>query len=200
MSSPAEQLLAAKLNAKIAETADEMADQMVEAMRPALGGEKSHQCSGVLLWFAARVAEEMAARLREKAASVSGGGPPVTRPHLTPSAHRRRLPNRRLHEAVRFECGGQTYVGGFGRFPDGSLAEVFLSGAKTGSDTESNAQDAALVASLALQHGCPVDTIRHALSRSGRAGGPLVTLLELIADRDGGPGSSLALSASGAAT
>jgi hypothetical protein len=68
------------------------------------------------------------------------------------------------------------YTGGIGRFGDGRIAEIFINGAKVGSAAEANAQDAAIVA-LALQHGCPIETIRHALARSGGAAGPLATFL-----------------------
>ena len=93
------------------------------------------------------------------------------------SAPRQRLPNRRLHWLYRFESGGQMYTGGIGRFDDGRVAEIFINGVKVGSAAEANAQDAAIVASLALQHGCPIETIRHALARSGGAAGPLATFL-----------------------
>jgi hypothetical protein len=93
------------------------------------------------------------------------------------SAPRQRLQNRRAHWLYQFESGGQIYTGGIGRFDDGRIAEIFINGAKVGSTAEANAQDAAIVASLALQHGCPIDIIRHALIRTGSAGGPLATLL-----------------------
>src|SRR5882757_192895 len=90
---------------------------------------------------------------------------------------RKRLANRRGHWLYRFECDGQSYTGGIGRFPDGRIAEIFINGSKVGTAAETNAQDAAIVASLALQHGCPIDTIRHALARLGGSAGPLATLL-----------------------
>jgi ribonucleoside-diphosphate reductase alpha chain len=96
--------------------------------------------------------------------------------------HRRLLPERRAHWIIAFECAGQRYVGGYGRFPDGSLAEVFIDGSKIGADAASNAQDAAVVASLAFQHGCPPETVKRALARAGGSAGPLVTLLSLIPD------------------
>jgi hypothetical protein len=96
------------------------------------------------------------------------------------TAPRNRLKDRRPHWLYRFECDGQTYTGGIGRFEDGRIAEVFINGAKVGTAAETNAQDAAIVASLALQHGCPLETIRHALARSGGAAGPLATLLERL--------------------
>lgn len=96
------------------------------------------------------------------------------------SAPRNCLPERRAHWLYRFECDGQIYTGGIGRFADGRIAEVFINGAKAGTAAETNAQDAAIVASLALQHGCPVETIRHALARSGGSAGPLAALLERL--------------------
>lgn len=48
-----------------------------------------------------------------------------------------------------------------------------------------NAQDAAVVCSLTLQYGVPLDTIRRALMQDseGRASGPLGTSLDLIAEQ-----------------
>jgi len=96
------------------------------------------------------------------------------------TAHRQPLQNRRPHWLYRFECDYQSYTGGIGRFDDGRIAEIFINGSKVGTAAETNAQDAAIVASLALQHGCPIETIRHALARSGGATGPLATLLGKI--------------------
>lgn len=95
---------------------------------------------------------------------------------------RTHLKDRRAHWLFRFECDGQVYTGGIGRFEDGRIAEVFINGAKVGTAAETNAQDAAIVASLALQHGCPLDIIVHALARSGGSAGPLATLLKLVGD------------------
>ena len=107
---------------------------------------------------------------------------------MTAFAPRQRLQNRRPHWLYRFECDGQSYTGGIGRFDDGRIAEIFISGSKVGTAAETNAQDAALVASLALQHGCPIETIRHALARPGGGAGPLATLLdEVESQRDGDP-------------
>lgn len=95
-------------------------------------------------------------------------------------ASRARLPNRRLHEVYRFECQGQLFIGGIGRFSDGTVAEIFLNARKAGSPLEAMAQDAAIVASLALQFGCPVDVLRHAIARSGDSAGPLAALLDEV--------------------
>ena len=99
---------------------------------------------------------------------------------MSVSAPRQRLQNRRPHWLYRFECDGQSYTGGIGRFEDGRIAEIFINGSKVGTAAETNAQDAAIVASLALQHGCPLETLRHSLARSGGAGGPVVMLLKMV--------------------
>jgi hypothetical protein len=96
---------------------------------------------------------------------------------------RNRLPNRRCHVLVDFQADGFRYTAGLGYFEDGSLAEVFLNSGKIGTAIETAARDSAVVASIALQHGVPPDTIRHALTRNGNgeASGPLGTLLDLLA-------------------
>jgi hypothetical protein len=99
---------------------------------------------------------------------------------MTAPVFRRRLANRRPHWLYRFESGGQFYTGGIGRFDDGRIAEIFINGAKVGSTAEANAQDAAIAASLAVQHGCPLETIHHALARTGGSGGPLAALLDEV--------------------
>src|SRR3984893_11962701 len=68
------------------------------------------------------------------------------------------------------------------RFPDGRLAGVFLSNHKSNSAVDTNARDAAIVCSIALQCGADIETIRRALSRDsrGHATGPLGVALDLI--------------------
>jgi hypothetical protein len=97
---------------------------------------------------------------------------------------RQRLPSRRAHEVIRFEHGGFHYHAGIGRFDDGRLAEIFLNpSTKIGAPFTAQTQDAAILTSLALQHGCAPETIRHALSRNsnGQAAGPIGQLLDLLA-------------------
>jgi hypothetical protein len=55
------------------------------------------------------------------------------------------------------------------RFSDGSVAEIFLQNHKAGSMAGINAQDAAVIFSLALQHGVPFETIRRAAGRPVRS-------------------------------
>jgi len=96
---------------------------------------------------------------------------------------RERLPDRRPHIVIPFEHGGVHYHAGFGRFADGRLAEIFLNSAKAGTAADTAARDSAVVASLALQHGVEIETIRHALTRNvdGTASGPLGHVLDLLA-------------------
>jgi Holliday junction resolvase RusA-like endonuclease len=76
-----------------------------------------------------------------------------------------------LCETFSFDCN----IASIGRFPDGGLAEIFLGNAKAGSHSDATAKDSAVVASLALQHGVPLETLRKALMRDsdGRASSPL---------------------------
>jgi hypothetical protein len=89
---------------------------------------------------------------------------------------RRHLPNRRSHELVNFEFRGAPYVVGVGRFPDGSLSEVFIDAVDTTAKgmlpLNEDAKDAAVCLSLALQFGCPSETIRQAVTRTS-AGEPV---------------------------
>jgi hypothetical protein len=96
-----------------------------------------------------------------------------------------RLPNRREHEVFDFEHDGIRYTGGIGRFDNGAVAEIFLNTAKYGTALDTNARDAAVAASLLLQYGCPVDTLRHALARNGNGSpsGPLAVALDLLAGK-----------------
>jgi hypothetical protein len=97
---------------------------------------------------------------------------------------RARLPNRRASETLAFECNGLRYLASISRFADGRLAEIFISNSKAGSHSDAACKDAAVVCSIALQFGVPVEVIRHALLRDsqGRAASPLGCALDLIAE------------------
>jgi len=96
---------------------------------------------------------------------------------------RQRLPNRRSCENFNLNVGGQRYCVSIGRFGNGELAEIFITNGKVGSDADAAAKDSAVVASIALQFGVPVDVIRHALLRDaqGRASSPLGCALDILA-------------------
>jgi hypothetical protein len=102
------------------------------------------------------------------------------------TATRERLPNRRVGETFDLEVAGLRYTATVGRFPDGRLAELFLSNHKTASGADVAARDAAIAFSFAIQHGADPEAIRGALCRDaqGRASGPLGAALDRIAEHD----------------
>ena len=61
------------------------------------------------------------------------------------------------------------------------IGEVFISGSKAGSTTEAVARDGAVLLSIALQHGVPLETIKHALTREGN--GTPSTIIGAVVDR-----------------
>lgn len=86
---------------------------------------------------------------------------------------RQTLPNRRGNLSFNFEHEGHGYHCTASRYDDGRLAEIFLDTGKTGTSVQEVASTAAILASLALQHGVPEQMIIHAVA------GPLKTALEL---------------------
>lgn len=75
------------------------------------------------------------------------------------------------------------YIAGLGRErPDAPISEVFLNVGKTGEQAETLARDSAVLLSLALQHGVPLTTIGHALTRNadGSPSGPIGALVDLM--------------------
>jgi ribonucleoside-diphosphate reductase alpha chain len=96
---------------------------------------------------------------------------------------RRRLPARRSAETFEIECSGLRFTITAGRYPDGSLDEVFITNHKAGSTAGIMASDSAIVASLCLQWGIPLDLLRKSLSRDahGHASGVLGRALDRLA-------------------
>jgi hypothetical protein len=78
---------------------------------------------------------------------------------------RERLPDRRGNVSFPFEFEGHSYRATAARFPDGRLAEIFLDcPGKLGTPLQSNADNAAILTSLLLQHGVAPEIIRHSVS------------------------------------
>src|ERR1700689_1641417 len=97
----------------------------------------------------------------------------VGRPRMTREA----LPARRAADVVSFIHEERRWTASFGSFDDGRLAEIFLDAPKE-SPLADAARESAILASLALQHGCEVETIKHALA--ARDAGPIGAALALI--------------------
>lgn len=91
------------------------------------------------------------------------------------------LPQRRAAETFTLRFWQQDFHITVGTYPDGRPGEVFVAGGKTGQDVQATARDAAVTLSIALQHGIPLETIRHAVTRGGR--GEPTSILGAIVDR-----------------
>jgi ribonucleoside-diphosphate reductase alpha chain len=78
---------------------------------------------------------------------------------------REQLPTRRSAETITIDHRGLAFSISVGRFEDERPAELFVDGLKSGADVRESVRDAAVLASLALQYGCPLETISHALAR-----------------------------------
>jgi hypothetical protein len=96
---------------------------------------------------------------------------------------RQRLENRRACESFVFELDGLKFTATISRFPDGRIGELFLNNHRAGNQSDTNARDAAMLLSFALQHGADAETIRRALCRdgAGRPLGPISKALDLLA-------------------
>jgi hypothetical protein len=88
---------------------------------------------------------------------------------------RRLLPNRRRSIAFTFEFESHKYRATASHFDDGGLAEIFLDTDKAGTPLQLNAETAAILASLCLQHGVDAETIRHSIN------GPIAIALDHFA-------------------
>ena len=93
---------------------------------------------------------------------------------------RRTLPPRRATETFNMRFWNQPFTVTVGFYADGTPGEVFIDGGKTGQDIQSTARDAAVVLSLALQHGAPIETIRHAVTRN--PSGSAASILGAVVD------------------
>jgi hypothetical protein len=82
------------------------------------------------------------------------------------------LPPRRFSEVFSFEHAAARYTCTVSRFSDGRLAEIFIDHARPSSQIAELANDAAVLASLLLQHGVTAAKIRHSIS------GPLAIAID----------------------
>ena len=94
---------------------------------------------------------------------------------------RRILPQRRSAETFQLRFWNQPVSVTIGYYDDDTPGEIFIDAGKSGQDVQSTARDAAVVLSIALQHGATVDTIQHALTRLGD--GSAASLLGVVIDR-----------------
>jgi hypothetical protein len=85
-------------------------------------------------------------------------------------SERRALPMRRRSETFEMDFGGlsRAHTITLGFYEDDTIGEVFINGGKSGEVVEAIARDGAVLLSLALQYGVPLDTIKHALTRDSQ--------------------------------
>jgi len=93
--------------------------------------------------------------------------------------NRKRPPNRRSNASLRFECEGFSYSATAGYFDDGSLSEIFLDAGKAGTALATNANTAAILASILLQHGVAASDIAHSVK------GPISIALKMFSQEPG---------------
>lgn len=80
--------------------------------------------------------------------------------------HRHRLPNRRPSHTETLAVAGQAVTATIGFDPaDDQPREVFLTGGKEGSMLDALLADAAVVISVALQHGIPAQVLAKSIGR-----------------------------------
>lgn len=81
---------------------------------------------------------------------------------------RRALPQRRHCETFNLDFRGAPFEVSVGFYDRAGTepGEIFISGPKSGADFEGVCRDSAILLSLAIQHGVPLDVIRGAVTRN----------------------------------
>jgi hypothetical protein len=97
--------------------------------------------------------------------------------------NRATLPQRRYAETFELRHGNRNtpWQITVGYYPNGSIGEIFVTGAKSGSDDEANARDAFVALSISLQHGVPLVAFQHAMLRN--SDGSASTIVGAVVDR-----------------
>lgn len=97
------------------------------------------------------------------------------------TATRRNLPNRRRNNTfpVQVEGMAKPMLMTVGYFENGDPAEVFVSDIKAGTTMDAVARDAAVLLSIGLQYGVPLETFGSAVTRNS-AGDASSVMGELI--------------------
>ena len=109
----------------------------------------------VLSHTTVRGPEQQEAIAAERSLGVAAG-PPSLRPG---QPHRRRLPDQRSSVTHKFDVGGQEGYVTVGLYDDGSPGEVFVTISKEGSTIRGLMDSVAVLTSLALQYGVPLEDL-----------------------------------------
>jgi hypothetical protein len=92
------------------------------------------------------------------------------------------LPNRRYHETFSLRHWDMIYKIGFGRDSEGIVKEVFINCGRSGEQSETLARDSAILLSIALQYGIPIEAIKKSITRNvdGSPTGPIGAIIDLL--------------------
>lgn len=82
-----------------------------------------------------------------------------------PDSSRRRLPNRRECFTETIQVGNSVYDASVGFDEHGNPKEIFLSGAKSGTDMAAVLADTGILVSITLQSGIPAELLAPSMSR-----------------------------------
>jgi hypothetical protein len=82
---------------------------------------------------------------------------------------------------MRFGNQSRVFTVTLGYYDDGRVGEVFIDGAQSGSEMEGVTRDGAVLISLGLQHGVPLETMKHATSRDRN--NDATTIIGAVVDR-----------------
>jgi len=95
---------------------------------------------------------------------------------------RTRLPNCRPNETQVFDRDGIKITLTTGYYENGTVGEIFLNADRADSMIDVLMSDAAIIASIALQHGVPLQQIAHALKRDkfGIASSPIGAAIDRV--------------------
>lgn len=101
-----------------------------------------------------------------------------------------RPPNRRPVENFSIHFANVEYSISVGFNAEGRVVEVFISTRKAGTPVDVSCRDTALMISLCLQYGCPLEVINHSITKTidgkpeGLAGFVLAELIEVDRRRE----------------
>ena len=104
---------------------------------------------------------------------------------------RERLSDRRQSETVDLWHGGQRYHLTVGEYRDGRPGEVFIHGAKPGSDTDLLCDDLGVLVSRLLQHGDSPAALAAGIGRLGNGDPASIVgaIADVLAAKAAGPSS-----------
>lgn len=102
------------------------------------------------------------------------------------TATRRHLPQRRYSEQFSFRHWNMEYDVGVGRYVTGAIGDLFINCGKSGDQAETLAKDSAVILSIALQYGVPIEAFSKAIQRdaSGNAMGPIGAIIDRLASEE----------------